>query len=455
MKGEGFASTEGKSLTRTGTMLGSPLYMSPEQALGRKNIDHRTDVWSLGVVFYEVLTGRAPHADTETIGELIVKHLPQAAGARAGPRPLGAAGDRGDRGIARSRPIRPRASRPPSTCSPRFGRSSRMGTRSRRRCSSRSLRKRGTSRPRGWRSRRRCSGPSRARRRSHPSLDARCPRAPAGESFAGSTARRTVSTTAGGVAGGEPERPSGVPRRGVPAWVVWPMAAALIAGVGAVATVAFQRAIRDARDGCRSCVIAPSAQRADGAHPHASVCAGPGAPWSSRRQLRSLGRAPAPPLTPLDLPPQHGARRCGTAAEHAPAGGGGAMPPWWRWRWRGRGRIRPRQRFDRDPRFWRARRSKRRASGAHATGTPGAIATPAPTPPPPVATPTPPAKNCDPPYTVDRAGIKRAKPECLNKRSRSSNIDLRKGGSKPPVSRGRQPHQAKINHRVLIEDHAR
>ncbi len=72
MKGEGFASTEGKSLTRTGTMLGSPLYMSPEQALGRKNIDHRTDIWSLGVVFYEALTGRAPHADTETIGELIV-----------------------------------------------------------------------------------------------------------------------------------------------------------------------------------------------------------------------------------------------------------------------------------------------------------------------------------------------------------------------------------------------
>src|SRR5271170_6253588 len=72
MKTESFTSSEGKSLTRTGTMLGSPLYMSPEQALGRKNSDHRTDIWSLGVVLYETLTGKAPHTEAETIGELIV-----------------------------------------------------------------------------------------------------------------------------------------------------------------------------------------------------------------------------------------------------------------------------------------------------------------------------------------------------------------------------------------------
>jgi len=44
--------TESACLTRTGNMLGSPLYMSPEQARGSKNIDHRADLWSLGAALY-------------------------------------------------------------------------------------------------------------------------------------------------------------------------------------------------------------------------------------------------------------------------------------------------------------------------------------------------------------------------------------------------------------------
>ncbi len=64
--------TGGESLTRTGSMLGSPLYMSPEQARGLKTIDHRADIWSLGIVLYQLLTGRQPHEGIDGLGELII-----------------------------------------------------------------------------------------------------------------------------------------------------------------------------------------------------------------------------------------------------------------------------------------------------------------------------------------------------------------------------------------------
>jgi tRNA A-37 threonylcarbamoyl transferase component Bud32 len=67
------------TLTTTGSMLGSPLYMSPEQALGKKTLDHRTDLWSLGIVFFEMLTGKTPHDDPETLGALILSICSQPA----------------------------------------------------------------------------------------------------------------------------------------------------------------------------------------------------------------------------------------------------------------------------------------------------------------------------------------------------------------------------------------
>ena len=57
----GIARVLGSSrLTQTGTSMGTAHYMSPEQVLGRKEIDHRTDIYSMGVTFYEVLTGITP-----------------------------------------------------------------------------------------------------------------------------------------------------------------------------------------------------------------------------------------------------------------------------------------------------------------------------------------------------------------------------------------------------------
>jgi serine/threonine-protein kinase len=60
--------------TRTGAMLGTPTYMSPEQAQGKKDVDHRTDLWAVGVVAFECLTGHRPFV-AKALGKLIGKIL--------------------------------------------------------------------------------------------------------------------------------------------------------------------------------------------------------------------------------------------------------------------------------------------------------------------------------------------------------------------------------------------
>jgi hypothetical protein len=61
-----------ENLTASGLVMGSPGYMSPEQLRSAKAVDARCDIWSLGVILYEVLTGEAPFTG-ETLGDTFAK----------------------------------------------------------------------------------------------------------------------------------------------------------------------------------------------------------------------------------------------------------------------------------------------------------------------------------------------------------------------------------------------
>lgn len=62
------------SITSTGTQIGSPLYMSPEQLKDSKHIDYRADIYALGIILYEMLTKKTPYIAT-TVPELLMKIL--------------------------------------------------------------------------------------------------------------------------------------------------------------------------------------------------------------------------------------------------------------------------------------------------------------------------------------------------------------------------------------------
>ena len=71
----------GTRLTATGIAVGTPTYMSPEQAEGDREIDGRSDIYSLGVVAYQMLTGRVPFTGGNSLA-LLLKHVTER------PRPI-------------------------------------------------------------------------------------------------------------------------------------------------------------------------------------------------------------------------------------------------------------------------------------------------------------------------------------------------------------------------------
>jgi len=81
------STVDGGNLTGTGMSVGTPTYMSPEQAAGETNVDARADIYALGLVGYEMLAGQHPFGKSGSVQGMIVAHLTEPAPPVAKRRP--------------------------------------------------------------------------------------------------------------------------------------------------------------------------------------------------------------------------------------------------------------------------------------------------------------------------------------------------------------------------------
>src|SRR6185503_12642669 len=61
--------------TQSGVLIGTPAYMSPEQCMGKADLDHRTDVYSVGCILFHLFCGRPPFLSDQGTGMMIAAHI--------------------------------------------------------------------------------------------------------------------------------------------------------------------------------------------------------------------------------------------------------------------------------------------------------------------------------------------------------------------------------------------